>query len=337
MKEARFSVAFIRNVFFYAASRGVSVTTLCEHARIPQALLDQPDEMVSGHFISRAWDAAIAATGDEDLGLHLGESVHPAALGLLGFAMLSCDSLAAALDKMRRYWNLLSDASSIVIEQEGPAVKLELRVHDLPGNALLEARHGAESSLSAILAICHFLTGQRPHPLRVCSAYPQPRNTAEYLRIFGRQVEFDAGENSIRIPSQTLDGRVLHSNAQLLAGFERQIANRLAPVAANTRDIVRQEAAKYLRGDTPELAVVARGLGKSERALQRDLQAAGTSFRQVIEELRRDLAMDYLTGSEHSIADISFLLGFSEASAFHRSFRRWTGVTPQAYRRGDRS
>lgn len=332
-QSAQFSVAFIRDVFYYSAARGIPLEQLCQAAQIPQTLLDDPDAKVDGPTMSRAWDTVVKLTADPDFALHLGEASSPAVLGLLGFAMLSSERVSTALDRLRRYWNLLSDASVIEIELQPAHTRLALRLVDLPGNFMLESRHPSEASLSGILTIIQSLTGKRPPVLAVRSQYPRPASNSEYVRIFGREPEFDAGESSLLLPREVLDWRVLHANPALLESFEQQIQKRLAPLAQSTRDLVRREAAKQLRGESPELEAVARALGKSERVLQRELQTEGTSFREVVEELRKDLAIEYLEASTNSIADIAFLLGFSEPSAFHRSFRRWTGLTPQAYRR----
>jgi AraC-like DNA-binding protein len=335
MRKAQFSVYFIRNVLFYTAARGFDLEQMCRAARLDRAVLHQPDEMVDGAVVERVWAVAIELTGDEDLGLHLGEAVHPASLGLLGFAMLSCETLGAAIEKLARYWNLMSDATVVEWRREQTRAVLALRLVDLPGNFLVHSRHAAESSLSAALTIVQGLTGRRLDLLDVASIYPHPRRSGEFERIFGRMPRFEAEANQIAFSSEALDWPLLHANAGMLAGFEEQMQARLKVESPETLvGRVRQEIAKGLRGDLPDLAVVAKNLHMSSRALQRELQAVDTSFRQVLDELRHELALSYLGEQKYSIADVSFLLGFSEASVFHRSFRKWTGLTPVEFRRG---
>jgi AraC-like DNA-binding protein len=332
-KEARFSINFIRNIIYYSAGLGKDIASLCKEANFPPERLATPDEMVSGTVVERVWQTAIARVGDPELGLHIGEALQPSSLGLIGFVMLGCTMLGSALDKLARYWDLMSNATSIRFRDDGRIAVLELVVHDLPGNFLLWNRHPVESSLSAATGLIRALTGRQLLLSDAASTYAPPANMREYERIFGRRPRFNAEANLISFPVEALSWPVLHSTPGLLEQFEGQIRKRLNANPSTTCDRVRTVLAKSLRGNVPDLAAVAKALLMSERALQRELQKEGTTFRQVLDELRQDLALEYLRDSrQHSITDISFLLGFSEPSVLHRYFRRWMGMTPQQYR-----
>jgi AraC-like DNA-binding protein len=125
----------------------------------------------------------------------------------------------------------------------------------------------------------------------------------------------------------------MRANPELLATFDKEIAERLNSDPQSLVDKVRHEFRLRLGTDVPDLPSVARNLNMSDRALQRDLRASGTSFREILDDFRKDLALHYLKNKSTSIAELSFFLGFSEPSVFHRSFRKWTGLTPQAFRR----
>ncbi|MCX6595248.1 MAG: AraC family transcriptional regulator [Acidobacteria bacterium] len=331
----RFSASFVRDVVLYAAARGVEIDELCAAIGISRALLTTPDEPVAGSVYERSWQIAMERTGDPDFGLHLGESVHPSMLGLLGFVMLSCETVGAAIERLIRYWNTINRATTLSLSREGMEAALEWSVVDLPGNFLLHnPRQSAESASAAMLSIARALAG-RPLPLmRVEFAHPRPARTVEHDRLFGGPPVFGAALTRMTFRAEALAWPVLQANSALLEGFETQIARRVHQEPDSLADRVRQEIGRRLRGEAPELSAIARALRVSERALQRELQQLGVSFRQLLDELRRDLALEYLKNQQASIAEVSFLLGFSEPSAFHRSFRKWTGVTPQAFRRG---
>lgn len=332
-KQARFSVTFLRNLVFYSANRGIDVTELCERAGTSPAVLDAPDDFVDGAIVAQAWEAAIEMTGDEQLGLHMGEAFHPSYLGLLGFAMQTCETAGEAVDLMIRYWNLMGNGSTVSTAREGNQMLVQLQVTELPGNFLCWSRHPAESSLSAFLAIWRALTG-RSLPLRdVASTYGKPSRTGEYERIFGRAVRFSAEANLLAFDAEAWDWRVLQANAALRGPLEREINDRLQTQAQSAAGRVRQEIGKRLRGAVPDVGEIAAALGQSVRALQRDLQQEDTTFREVLDGLREDLAREHLKGKDTPIGEVSFVLGFSEPSAFHRSFRKWTGQTPQEFRR----
>jgi AraC-like DNA-binding protein len=331
----RFSASFVRDLVLYAASRGVDIDDLCAAIGVSRALLATPDEPVAGTVYERAWQIVMDRTGDQDLGLHLGESVHPSMLGLLGFVMLSCETVGAAIERLIRYWNTINRATTLRLSREGLDAQLEWAVVDLPGNFLLRnPRQSAESASAAMLAIAKALAG-RPLPLsRVEFAHARPARIGEHERLFGGPPFFGADATRLTFRAEALEWPVLQANPALLETFEAQIARRVEREPDSLVDRVRHEIGRRLRGETPDLSAIARALRVSERALQRELQQLGVSFRQLLDDLRRDLAMDYLKNQQASIAEVSFLLGFSEPSAFHRSFRKWTGVTPQAFRRG---
>lgn len=104
------------------------------------------------------------------------------------------------------------------------------------------------------------------------------------------------------------------------------------PPAESVVDRVKRLIVAELCGGEPTAEVIARKMRATPRTLQRWLTARGTSYREILDGLRRDLALRYVTEDRLAISEAAYLLGFSEASAFHRSFKRWTGRTPAQYR-----
>jgi AraC-like DNA-binding protein len=333
-KEATFSIGFVRDILRYAASKGADLDKLCAAAGISTTMLNLPDSLVSGAVVQRAWQVAIEESEDSDLGLHLGEVVHPSYLGLLGFAMLSCETLGDAIERLMRYWKLLSNATTICLHRRQTLAVLEMSVVNIPGNyTLQEPRQPLEVSFSSMLAIARSLTGRDLPLTEVAFTYPAPARTREHERIFSKRPRYLAEANILSFKSEALHWPVLQANPELLAMFDQQIAERLTADPESLVDKVRHEFSRRLGADVPDLPSVARNLNMSNRALQRDLRASGTSFREILDGFRKDLALHYLKNKSTSIAELSFFLGFSEPSVFHRSFRKWTGITPQAFRR----
>lgn len=306
---------------------------LCTSAGFAIELLSQADAFVDGSVVEAAWLAAIRLTGDDDLGLHLGESVQPASLGLLGFAMLSCSTIGEAVARMARYWSLMSDATKVHWRRNGRRATLELEVLPLPGNFLLHMRHPAESSLCAAQSLLRSLAAKELPLLGATSIYPAPARTAEYIRVLKILPDFGAATNSLVFDDAVMDWPVVYSDPPLLAKFETEIQQRLYASSGTLVDRLRRELLGAMRGDLPGLGSTARSLGVSPRALQRELQLMGTTFRAILDDLRRDLALAYLAERKYAIADIAFLLGFAEPSVFHRSFKKWTGLTPSDWRK----
>jgi len=333
--ESKVSVGFLRDVIYFAASRGAPLAELCESAGISSDLLSKPDEKVAGHLSQKVWQKAEDLTGDADIGLHLGEQNHPSMLGLVGFVMLSCANLGDALEKLIRYTNLLTDALQGKLVKNGRLAEIEIEIICDRHNYLLETpRQPIECSFSAIAKIVEILTGKN-FPIREMHfSHPRPTDISEHKRIFRATILFSQPSDKMIFAAEALKYPILLANADLLSSFEAQAEaslNRLN--RQETRSMqVQQKIIKRLNAELPNINDVARELGLSERSLQRELAAENTSFRELLDETRCELAIKHLQNEKVSVAEISFLLGFSEPSAFHRFFKRQTGKTPNAFR-----
>ena len=327
-----FHIAFVKNIAFYVEAQGVAVDRLCQRSGLGRELLTEPDAVVDGHVMERVWEVAVEETGDSNLGLHLGEGIQPAAIGMLGLVMMSCENLQAALLKLIRYWELMSNATRIELSTKGDRATIELQVMDIPGNFLYRNRHPVDSSFSACLSLLQAMAGQRLSVLEAASTYSPPLDIQDYVRVLGVRPRFGAAANIMSFPAEVMRLPLRYANATLVEALEEQMMRRVKRNPVTLQERVRLELVRRLRAQVPSLEAIAISLGVSERAMQRELQLEGTTFRRVIDDLRKDLAAEYLVDSHQSIADISFLLGFSEPSVLHRYFRRWYGVTPATYR-----
>jgi len=157
---------------------------------------------------------------------------------------------------------------------------------------------------------------------------------SEYQRIFQADLKFSMPFNRLVFNAAYLDWPVLSSNANLLSFFEQQADTMLGTLNRSDRytSKVAYLIAEHLQGELPKLYAIASALAISIRQLQRELQAEGTSFQQLLDKTRQELALRYLEDPKFPIHDIAFLLGFSAPSAFNRAFKRWTGKTPRCYR-----
>lgn len=333
MPQAHFSVIFARNLAHQLTPLGISTTDLCRHANFPASQLALPDFDLDGPSLDRLWNAAVALTANPNLGLALGAHFQPAALGLPGYAMLSSATLGQALEKLARYWNLLSNASRLHLSPTPTHLHLTLDLHDLPGNFLRTNRQPVDSSLIAARSLLASLAGRDITPLRVHSTFAAPAHPRVYEQAFGCPVHFSSPANEVIFPLSILDLPIISADPTLASAIDTQIAHRLAASPTSLADQVRHELSRHLRGEVPTLATIARSLGLSERALQRSLHSEGLSFRAILDDLRRHLAAEYLRDPRHTLADITFFLGLSEPAVLHRFSRRWFGMTPGEFRR----
>jgi AraC-like DNA-binding protein len=170
---------------------------------------------------------------------------------------------------------------------------------------------------------------------RACFTHPRPADTREHERILGCPVEFGAEHNRLTIERsawelQTKDPQI--GVFQVLIDHADLLLAKL-PAGPDLIGRTRRAISERLRGGDPSLASVARELGMSERSLQRHLRELGYSFNTLADEVRHATARVYLEQPDMALAEIGFLLGFADQSAFNRAFKRWTGSTPKQARR----
>lgn len=335
MKEATFSVYITRGIVQYATRQGVDADELCAAVGVEPALLQMPDQQISGGLHSAVWREAVKRTGDENLGLHLGEVFNLATFGMVGYVLVNCQIFKDVLEKLSRYTHLFSQGVHIHFSVSGGMVFCDCDVVDDLRNYLLEEpRHAIESTFASLLTATETLTGRPLRPHAVWFEHLRPAVVSEHERIFQTGLHFSMPTNRIIFEANCLSWPVLSANSSLLSVFEQHADAMLNAMNRGddcTRQVVRA-IAQQLKGELPSAEAISRSLAISVRQLQRELQAESTSFQQLLDETRKELALRHLKNPDTPIHDIAFLLGFSEPSAFHRAFKRWTGQTPRSYR-----
>lgn len=333
MQEATFSIAIARDIVQYVAAQGVEADLLYRAADIDSTWLDDPDRQVSGEVLQYLWREAIAQTGDRNLGLHIGEAFDLAAIGIVGYVLLNCKTYGQVLEKLSQYTRLFSQGVAIHHQVVNGWVQCDCEIIGDRKNYLLdEPRHPIESTFSALMTATRQLTSNALQPDAVWFQHPCPEDDTEHQRIFQTTVEFSKPVNRIVFPATCLDWSVRSANPNLLLVFERHAATMLEAQSQSYSQKVMQTMTRQLQGKVPNIEAIAHSLMTSVRQLQRELQAENTSYQQLLEEARKDLAIQHFKNPETSIHDVAFLLGFSEPSAFHRAFKQWTGQTPRSYR-----
>ncbi len=333
--ESHVTVGFLRDVIYFAASRGASLTEICQFAEISPESLTKPDEKIPGSISQKVWQKAEELTNDANIGLHLGEQIHPSTLGLVGFVMLSCGTLGEALEKLIRYTNLLTDGVKGKLAKNGLLAEIEIEiVRDRQNYLLKTPRQPIETSFSAIATIMRILAGKPIQIRELQFSHPRPVEITEHNRIFAAPTIFSQETNKMIFAAEALNYPILLANPDLLSSFEAQAEENLNRLNnQETRSMqVQRRIIKRMTAELPNITEIARELGLSERSLQRELAAEKTSFRELLDKTRCELAVKHLQNEKVSVAEISFLLGFSEPSAFHRFFKRQTGRTPQSFR-----
>lgn len=326
-------VKTILAVVGYAASAGVPPPELLHAAGLDPALLADPDAYLLPSQEIRVWAEAVRLTGDQDFGLHLAEWAARSSehlFDVLTFAVRSCPTLGEHYRLAGRYIRLIHEGTYLSLEEGGDVARL---VHGHSPEQI-GPRHPVEGMLALALLLGRGEVGAEFVPESVCFAHARPDRVSEQERVFGAPVHYGCPRNELVLARALLELPQRRAELQLLAILDRQLGNLLSglPESRRFRDVVKRCMMDELPEREPVVAVIAKKLHMSARSLQRRLQSEGTSFAEVLSDLRRDRALRYLQDQRISIAEVAFLLGFRDATAFHRAFKRWTGITPAKYR-----
>jgi AraC-like DNA-binding protein len=186
-----------------------------------------------------------------------------------------------------------------------------------------------EAGLAAILTMCRRASYPHLAPVWVRLRRPDPGHHSRYVDFFRCPVSFSQPENAIALLLEDLERPLPAGNLDLAADADRLLDRMIAEVdEGETTSRVRELLVQHLSSGRLTEADVARRLHRSTSSLQRDLRAEGTTFRQLLEGTRRDMAERLLTSESRSIGQTAFMLGYSDQSTFTRAFRRWHGVSP---------
>ena len=289
--------------------------------------LDDPDTRVPEQAAAEAWRLAAQISGDAALGLHMALAVPQGTFDLLEYAFRSSATLAAAVGQLGRYSRVISDRAlaSLAWDDDGVTVSWDGRAQ----------RPRAEVALALLVRFAREATGTTLVPVTVRFAFAPPDDASEHREFFGATIEYDAPAHQLRFGEQDLARALVGADAALAGVLRRRLDKMLTQLPKPDDSLssqVRRELVDGLSRREPSAGAVARALGVSERTLHRGLRAEGASFRQLLDAVRGELARAMLRNRAVGIAEIAFILGYSEPAAFHRSFRRWTGQTPLKFR-----
>jgi AraC-like DNA-binding protein len=325
------SARVLRAIVDALLGEGVDVKAfLAELAIAPEVVFDD-DARIPFLLLERAWSLVPDWSRDRDFGLHLAENAVMGAFDVLDYVARACANLGEAFDRLGRFQRLLHDVVTVTIEPHDDAFWIVHRVADDPRGV---PRHAAEAAVASWSVRARSLSGSDVRPLVVRFQHARPSELAEHERIFRCAIEFSCNANVVVFPKETFARPIVTADRGLRATLDRH-AQLLLERLPSQGFIPQARAAlvEAMRGGSPHLARVATRLGTSTRSLQRRLAEHGVRFETMVDDLRRELAFRYLAEPNMPLAEIAFLLGYSDHSAFHRAFRRWAECTPQEYRR----
>jgi AraC-like DNA-binding protein len=328
----RVTGAYLQPLLDVATGRGVDLNTLALATGLPENALSPLPETLAAVDYVRLLDVAAQLANDPHFGLHVGESVKLGTYTVYGLILLSCHDFGQVFQQTLRYEGLAHDLGRSDLQVTNGIAQYQWHSH-FP-NA---SRHLAESVFAGIRVFGNWLAGANLPPAPISFTHAAPENCSEHQRIFGNAVVFNSAINSASFDAALLSWPVPNADVGMYPVLRQHAEGLLREKMRAQTDggIVAQVRATIIANltqDRAKLTVVAQDLNLSQRTLQRKLNEAGSSFQQVLDSTRHELAKDYLSQRQLNLADIAFLLGYQEQSAFNHAFKGWFGISPGSYR-----
>ncbi|MDX2087638.1 MAG: AraC family transcriptional regulator [Kofleriaceae bacterium] len=333
VEGARFTVAAssVRGFLAYAAARKISTDGVLALAGLAPTDLEGPEARITQAANNTVVAELARRSGDPDFGLHVAERLDLDAFDVVGHLAARSATLGQAFERVCAFSRILHDAGRVDLEHRASSVVL---YPGCRGLTHMYPRHVAEFATLGALVLARRVTGVPIVPRAVTFKHAAPARTAEHHRLLGVSPTFDEPETAISFEPAVLGLRIEGSQPGLashLDAYARDVMSRLPDDNGIVATVERVVTTQLARG-VPEIEAIALQIAVSARTLQRRLADEGTTFADVVDRARRQLAERYLADDRLSLAEIGFLVGFSDPSNFHRAFKRWTGVTPKAFR-----
>lgn len=328
MQARSVSGTWVRGLLDAMAGQGLDVDALCRSVGLDPQSLVNTDAGCPTETLSALWDEAVLRSGDPAIGLVTRHTAQPACFDVVGYIMMSSPTLLAGLQRLQHFLRLIADDHTVELKSVGEVTHATLAIGG--GNrAVPRARY--ESSFLILLTFCRWMMGRDLQVQAMQFTYPPVADTSVYDTAFRCKVEFGARANTIVLSTAELNTPLATSNPVLLEMLNKLAGERMQQIGTNDESTSAKVSAlirRMLPDGEPVRAAIADLLHVSERTLQRLLTKEGTSFQQLLDDTRRELAERYLAQPQVTLGETSYLLGFAEQSIFTRACKRWFQVSP---------
>lgn len=310
--------------------RGLDGAALFAQAGLDVVALGDPQARYPLEGTTRLWRLAVQQTGDSALGLAVASQVTPLTFHALGYSLVASATLKEAFERITRYFRIVTDAGEFMFGREGDVYRLRLHT---PDDRPQPAPEAIDAFMSTFVRMCRAAVGRQFSPLSLSLRRPAPAASEGFQRVFRCPIQFDAPVNELRFPRAELERPLEGTNAELARHNDQIVVRYLATIEKqDLRARVRAVLIEQLPLGEPSAEKIASALHLSLRSLQRKLAAEDSSYEDLLNDTRRELAMSYARDPRYSVGEAAYLLGFSDSSSYSRAFKRWTGRSPSQFR-----
>lgn len=322
------AIELLEAVVEYLETREISLARLWQRYDTSLEAL-QEQQFVPFELFSDCFELGAEATQDTSIGLHVGENVSARHWGQLGYLILSGEDGFESINYIQRFARLITNAMESTFAVEGDYLVCFFKMFPAEYN-----RHTCEFFISAIFSLGKFMSEGRFAFKEIHFTYPLETRAADYQQVLGCRCLFEQPHNKVIVERSALGFTSTFRDPRLKKVLEQHAVSVLQHLGSDD-DLVRDlkgYVMDELPNGAPSLKQVCEHFQMSERSLQRMLAKHSLSYQELVDQLRSDLAKTYID-NDYSFLDIALLLGYSEQSAFHRAFKRWTGLPPAKYKK----
>lgn len=312
--------------------RGISQDSLLENTEIDPAAFTDPKALLTYQQVIILTNNILKLTKEPTLGLELGSAININQFGMLGYAILSCANMRQALNLGLKYHVLIDPAFNFEVTEQGDTAFIRLTSH-IPVEDIYNFI--SDVFLACFINLGRFLTGLDISPKAIHINRPEPKFSAQYNQFFNNccPILWDQPRTELLFDSQLMDTPTTLADEATAKMAEGQCADILARMGPREGIVVKVRRILLSNpGHFPSIETVASQLATSTRTLSRGLQEVSTSYQKILDEVRKEMAIEYLNTSNLPIEEIAALIGYNDPSNFRKAFKRWTGNPPSYYR-----
>ena len=330
-----FNGRFILNMAHFAARHGADFEELIALSGVSEKELGKETTTVEDHIYNKVTEQAAAATDDPYFGLRLSQSQNISAAGLIAQISQTSETVKQALEYCCHFANLGCSALPMHLSEEKGHYKVGLTPNPIwAQQSNIAFKHTVEGVIAFTLREFHSLTHEQYHPIEIHFTWPAPTDLTFYNSVYQCPLLFNQKELAILLRKEHVEQPVITADYELLRILVAHAEEKSRKLNKDNRfsSLVKQSVIQLVKPEFPNIDKVALHLNVSPRTLQRRLKAEGQTYQSLTDQLKKEFAIGYLKRQDLSISEIAYLLNYSDNSTFSRSFKRWTGLSPQAYR-----
>lgn len=325
------SISLIHPILSYMLRTGHDLESFFRFASFDKHTLENAEARIREEEYDRLLEAASNYTNDKQFGLRSGQTIEISGLGILGYVLLHCRTIGEALAAYRRYNVILCSGIDVEWESGGRETTILFKLSNPDRRA---SRHAVEGMVSSLYHVLLKLSCRSIALRGLQFMHEAPEDRTEYATIVGINPVFGSVDTVIRLDNEVLQYPIVLANSDLLSTFEtyaEEARNRLL-VGQTFSDQVYRWITRCMPSAFPSVTDAARHFNVSVRTMQANLKQEDTTYNRLFNKARMEFAVHYLRNPRFTVAEVAYLLQFSEPSAFQSAFKRWKGMPPGQFR-----